>query len=413
MLPVTIHPGKREFFLAPAEETGPPGPAQSSKAARRPVCARPKPCAVVRGGCNKGSGNKRGRMAHRRAHTGIGKKNCVCSWKGCGRTFRQAGDLKKHWRVHSGEKPFVCPYEGCEYASTQSNNLKQHQRLHSGEKPFVCSDKNCGRAFAARAHLTRHLLLHSGKKPFVCPHEGCEHACRAASALKLHLRVHTGEQLFVCPHEGCGCAFAARARLTQHLRRHSGESPFVFWYTGCTTLSVPSGSGPHLLCRDSAGRCWSLEGGETGLPVVQESRFSFGAGPLSGVAVEAGPAVELHGQSPEAGSGSFRSTTTATSGEHQLRARSASPDAQDQLASSLPPSPLLQGLACAGLEPWPLQDFDVADWLTGDVDDSCGWPSGADTADMDTTPPALTDDDQAFWRALLVPADTHSARSES
>ncbi|MCY4473248.1 MAG: hypothetical protein OXC07_10610, partial [Kistimonas sp.] len=204
--------------------------------------------------------------------------------------------------------------------------------------------------------------------------------------------------------------FAARARLTQHWRLHSGGN-VVRRDKGRTNLPVPSGTGLLPLCRDSAGRCWSLEGGETGLPVAQESRFSLAAGPLSGGAVEAGPAADLDRQSPGAGSGSFRSTTTAVSAERQLRARSASPDARDQLASSLPPSPLLQdqafaGLQFTGLQPWPLQDFDVSDWLTGDVDESCGWPPGTDTADMDTTPPALTDDDQAFWRALLVPADT-------
>ncbi|MCY4473247.1 MAG: C2H2-type zinc finger protein [Kistimonas sp.] len=355
---------------------------------------------------------------HQRLHSG--EKPFVCPEKNCGRAFSVRASLTRHSRFHSGEKPFICPYEGCDYASAQSNNLKQHQRFHSGEKPFVCPDKSCGRAFAARANLRQHLLLHSEEKPFVCPHEGCRYACRYAGALKLHLRVHTGEQLFICPHEGCGCAFGARARLTQHWRFHSGEKPVVRRDKERSNRSVPSSPEPHPLCRDNAGRFWSLEGGETGRPVAQESRFPLAAGPLSGVAVEAGPAAQLDGQSPGPGSDSFRSTTTAASGEHQLRARSVSPDAQDQqLAYSLPPSPLLHdvafaglqftGLQFTGLQPGPLKDFDMSGWLTGGVDDSCGWPPDTDTADTDTTPLAQTDDDQAFWRALLVPTDMQSA----
>lgn len=36
----------------------------------------------------------------------------LCSYDGCGKTFVDAGALRKHAHVH-GERQYVCHYEGC------------------------------------------------------------------------------------------------------------------------------------------------------------------------------------------------------------------------------------------------------------------------------------------------------------
>ena len=36
----------------------------------------------------------------------------LCSYEGCGKTFIDAGALRKHSHIH-GERQFVCHYEGC------------------------------------------------------------------------------------------------------------------------------------------------------------------------------------------------------------------------------------------------------------------------------------------------------------
>ncbi|KAI8012315.1 Zinc finger transcription factor YY1 [Camellia lanceoleosa] len=41
----------------------------------------------------------------------------LCSYKGCGKTFIDAGALRKHSHIH-GERQYVCHYEGCRKVAT-------------------------------------------------------------------------------------------------------------------------------------------------------------------------------------------------------------------------------------------------------------------------------------------------------
>ncbi|KAM9837948.1 uncharacterized protein ACBR49_018578 [Aulostomus maculatus] len=82
------------------------------------------------------------------------RKNYCCSF--CGRTFRHAGDYKKHSRVHTGEKPYCCSVCGKRFS--QSSYLTVHLRYHTGEKPFGCSF--CGKMFSHSSNMKKHLLTH-------------------------------------------------------------------------------------------------------------------------------------------------------------------------------------------------------------------------------------------------------------
>ena len=44
----------------------------------------------------------------------------------------QAGDLRKHIKIHSGEKANKC--NQCDFASSQASNLRTHLKTHSGDK---------------------------------------------------------------------------------------------------------------------------------------------------------------------------------------------------------------------------------------------------------------------------------------
>uniref|UniRef100_A0AAX7TUJ4 C2H2-type domain-containing protein n=1 Tax=Astatotilapia calliptera TaxID=8154 RepID=A0AAX7TUJ4_ASTCA len=69
-----------------------------------------------------------------------------------GKSFTQAGDLKKHQLIHSGFKPYSCDL--CGKSFTQAGDLKKHQLIHSGFKPYSCD--LCGKSFTVAGHLKKH-----------------------------------------------------------------------------------------------------------------------------------------------------------------------------------------------------------------------------------------------------------------
>ncbi|GAB0097503.1 zinc finger protein 354A-like isoform X1 [Sergentomyia squamirostris] len=179
------------------------------------------------------------------------EKKYKCSQ--CPYTSKNASNLKKHLKTHTGFKPYECALCGKVYAEKYDLRIHLQLKHTKPEKKETCSFCGktfnfmvrlqshiraihrprekiscfiCGKLYSTRGGLYFHLKTHN-KDPETYKCDECNKSFEKQHYLQRHNRqVHTAARFF-CKWEGCIFRTVSRSVLVDHQRTHTGEKPFL------------------------------------------------------------------------------------------------------------------------------------------------------------------------------------------
>ena len=143
---------------------------------------------------------------------------------------------------HEGHQNIMhaCEVHGCGYTCKEAYQLTRHNRRHTGERPFSCEEVGCGVAYASLTALKKHLRAHerardecrpprvyavrAPSETLACAAPNCNFVSHKPSALAAHFK-SAGHAALSCAEPFCGQLFTNWAALFAHKRgpAHAGE----------------------------------------------------------------------------------------------------------------------------------------------------------------------------------------------
>ncbi|XP_020517881.1 uncharacterized zinc finger protein At4g06634 isoform X3 [Amborella trichopoda] len=147
----------------------------------------------------------------------------LCTYEGCGKTFVDAGAIRKHSHIH-GERQYVCHYDGCgrkflSFLGYAWSGVYLPGCTLTHWLVFISCTVFMHK-FLDSSKLKRHFLIHTGDRPYTCPHEGCGKAFSLDFNLRAHMRTHSQENYHICPYGDCGKRYAHEYKLKAHIKSH-------------------------------------------------------------------------------------------------------------------------------------------------------------------------------------------------
>ena len=86
------------------------------------------------------------------------KRPYECKVTGCTKTYTTRFSLRRHIASHSVIKKHVCVL--CFKTFTLAQYLKEHTYIHTQQKPFKCDAPGCNRSFRQAGKLSMHKKIH-------------------------------------------------------------------------------------------------------------------------------------------------------------------------------------------------------------------------------------------------------------